>query len=52
MIKVDKKMVMTGLSALFTVGSFVLNTIAKKDEVNEAAKKAAELLMDQQLKNK
>lgn len=45
-IKVDKKLVLTGLSALFGVGAFVVNTLSKKDEMNETAAKAADIVME------
>lgn len=47
MLKVDKKTVLTVLSGVFTVGSFVVNILTKNDEANEIAKKAAKIVMDQ-----
>lgn len=43
-INVDKKAVLTGLSAVFGIGAFVVNTLSKNDEIEEAAKRAAEIL--------
>lgn len=45
-INVDKKAVLTGLSAVFGIGAFVVNAMSKNDEINEAAKRAAELLKE------
>lgn len=45
-IKVDKKAVLTGLSAAFGVGAFVVNVLTKKDEMNETAEKAAKIAME------
>lgn len=50
-IKIDKKAVLTGLSAVFGIGAFVVNTMSKNDEINEAAKRAAELLKESTEKN-
>lgn len=45
-IKVDKKTVLTGLSALCGAGAFIVNVLSKKGETNEAAEKAAKIVMD------
>lgn len=45
-IKIDKKQLLTGLSAIFGVGAFVVNVLSKKDEMNETAAKAAEIVME------
>lgn len=45
-IKVDKKILLTGLSALFGAGAFVVDVLSKKDETKEAAEKAAKIVMD------
>lgn len=46
-MSVDKKAILTGLSALFGAGAFIVNVLSKKDETDEAAKKAAELVMNE-----
>lgn len=47
---IDKKIVLTGLSALFGAGAFVVDVLSKKEvtaeTTNEAAKKAAEIVME------
>lgn len=45
-INVDKKAVLTGLSALFGVGAFVVNTLTKKNELDQTAEKAAKIVME------
>lgn len=50
-IKVDKKTVLTGLSAIFGAGAFIVNILSKNDETNEAAQKAAEIVMENLSKN-
>jgi hypothetical protein len=50
--KVDKKTVLTGLSAVFGIGSFVVNILTKNDETNAIAEKAAKIAMEQLSKNK
>jgi hypothetical protein len=45
-INVDKKAVLTGLSAIFGAGAFIVNLLSKNDEINDAAEKAAEIVMD------
>lgn len=47
-IKVDKKAVLTVLSAVFGVGGFVVNILASKDETEEIAQRAAEILEEKQ----
>ena len=44
-IKVGKKTVLQGLSLVFGVGSLVVGLASKQDETEEAAKKAAEMVM-------
>lgn len=51
-INVDKKAVLTGLSALFGAGAFVVDALSKKNEQNEAAEKAAKIVMDKMSENK
>lgn len=51
-INVDKKLVLTGLSAIFGAGAFVVDALSKKGETAEAAKKAAEIVMEQMSKEK
>lgn len=50
-INVDKKAVLTGLSALFGAGAFVVNVISKKDEQSKAAEEAAKIVMEKLSKN-
>ena len=49
--KVEKKAVLTGLAALFGAGAFIVDVLNKKSETNEAAEKAAEIVM-KKLKDK
>lgn len=51
-IKIDKKAVLTGLSALFGIGAFVVNVLSKNDEINAAAEKAAQIIMENQTTEK
>lgn len=51
-VNVDKKAVLTGLSALFGAGAFVVNILSKKDEQNETAEKAAKIVMDKMSEKK
>lgn len=44
--KLDKKAVLTGLSALFGIGAFFVNVATKKNEMDETAAKAAKIVMD------
>lgn len=44
--KVDKKMVLTGLAALFGAGAFVVDMLTKKEATNETAQEAAKIVMD------
>ena len=43
-IKVDKKAILTVLSAVFGVGGFVVKILSSKDETEEIAQRAAEIL--------
>lgn len=45
-VNVDKKAVLTGLSALFGAGAFVVDVLTKKDEAKETAEQAAKIVMD------
>lgn len=45
-INVDKKAVLTLASGVFAIGSAVVGLISKKQETNEAAEKAAKIVMD------
>lgn len=47
-IKVSKKAVLTVLSAAFGMGSFVVNVLSSKDETEEIAQRAAEILEEKQ----
>lgn len=51
-MKIDKSMVLTGASALLSVGTFVVNTISKKDETAKIAKEAAKIVMENSRKSK
>jgi hypothetical protein len=51
MAKIDKKMVLTGLSALCGAGAFIVNLLSKKDEMDQTAAKAAEIVMENLSKN-
>lgn len=48
-IKVDKKTVLTALSAVFGVGGFVVNLLSSKDETEEIAQRAAEIIREKQM---
>lgn len=50
-INVGKKVVLQGLSLAFGVGSLVVGLASKKDETEEAAKKAAEIVMKEMNQN-
>lgn len=52
MIKLDKKVVLTGLSAIFGAGAFIVDVLNKKSETNEAAEKAAKIVMESLQKDK
>lgn len=43
-INVDKKAVLTVLSAVFGAGGFIVNILASKDETEEIAQRAAEII--------
>lgn len=45
-INVDKKTMLSLIGGVFTVGSAVFGLISKKQETNEAAEKAAKIVMD------
>lgn len=45
-VKVDKKSLLTVASAVCGIGSVVVGLMSKKDETNEAAEKAAKIVMD------
>lgn len=45
-MKVDKKTLLTVASAVFGIGSVVVGLLGKEDEKNEAAEKAAEIVMN------
>lgn len=47
-IKVSKKAVLTVLSAVFGMGSFIVNVLSSKDETEEIAQRAAEILEEKQ----
>lgn len=46
----NKKAILTGLSALFGAGAFVVDVIAEKGKATETAEKAAKIVLEQ-LKN-
>lgn len=43
-IKVNKRAVLTALSAVFGAGGFIVNILASKDETEEIAQRAAEII--------
>lgn len=43
--KVGKKAVLTGLAALFGAGAFIVDVLNKNSETDEAAEKAAKIVM-------
>lgn len=45
-LKFDKKAVLTGLSALFGAGAFVVDVLSKKGETAETAEKAAKIVLE------
>ena len=47
-IKVSKQAVLTVLSAAFGMGSFVVNVLSSKDETEQIAQRAAEILEEKQ----
>ena len=47
---VDKKMLLTLASAVCGVGSVLVGIASKKNETNEAAEKAAKIVMDKMSK--
>ena len=50
-VNVNKKAVLTVLSAVFGVGSFVVNILTSKDEKEEIAQRAAEILEEKKSAN-
>lgn len=44
-MKADKKTLLTLASAVCGIGSVIVGLVSKQDETNEAAEKAAELVM-------
>ena len=49
-IKVNKKAILTVLSAVFGVGGFVVNILSSKDETEEIAQRAAEIIQEKEHK--
>ena len=49
-MKVNKKAVLTALSAVFGVGGFVVNLLTSKDETEEIAQRAAEIIQEKESK--
>lgn len=45
-MKLDKKMLLTVASGVCGIGSVIVGLMSKKDETEEAAKKAAEIVMN------
>ena len=43
-IKVDKRVVLTALSAIFGAGGFIIDILAHKDDTEEIAQRAAEII--------
>lgn len=50
MAKINKSVILTGASALFGVGSLVVNILSKKDEQTKIAEEAAKIVMEQNQK--
>ena len=50
-VNANKKAVLTVLSAVFGVGSFVVNILTSKDETEEIAQRAAEILEEKKSAN-
>lgn len=50
-IKVNKKAILTTLSAVFGVGGFVVSILSNKDEKEEIAQRAAEILEEKKSSN-
>lgn len=48
---IGKNAILTGLSALFGVGAFLVNVATKKNEMDQTAEKAAKIVMDKMSKN-
>ena len=48
---VDKKTLLSAASIVFGIGSLIVGQISKKDETNEAAEKAAKIVMDKMSKS-
>lgn len=46
-MKVDKKVVLTGLSAIFGAGAFIIDVISQKNDTKDAAEEAAKIVMEQ-----
>ena len=47
-INVDKKVVLTALSAIFGAGGFIIDILSHKDDTEEIAQRAAEILEEKQ----
>lgn len=43
-IKVDKRVVLTALSAIFGAGGFIIDILSHKDDTEEIAQRAAEII--------
>lgn len=50
-VNVNKKVILTTLSAVFGVGSFVVSILSNKDETEEIAQRAAEILEEKKSAN-
>ena len=50
-VNVNKKAILTTLSAVFGVGSFVVSILSNKDEKEEIAQRAAEILEEKKSAN-
>lgn len=51
-MEVNKRLLLTGASALLGVGTFVVNAISKKDETSKIAEEAAKIVMEKQKESK
>lgn len=47
-INVDKKVVLTALSVIFGAGGFIIDILSHKDDTEEIAQRAAEILEEKQ----
>ena len=48
-MKVDKKVVLTGLSAIFGAGAFIIDVISQKNDTKDAAEEAGHFAVMEQI---